>query len=489
MKEAWTELIQTRFSAAYPSGFPIPVITDLVTYEYKWAAAVHPPAPPVEIGNYLVRTAIWAPLVALWNASTKELKRSLSATTTQAQYEVLPAELRRKRVHPDQELFDQWFTSRAGEDDYFASNFSDLALFRRLLASGGKFKVSEVKALAITMEHVGLSLEPDPRIANSAFTPDTRVIVYRPEFPGTVDVVAYRSYRLVVEAAVCVAAADGDLDDATWDRFFNQVDQTAQCPPETAERLKMYARLLVADGERGIPSKARFARLSEEQRSGLASLVISLALADGKVTENEEIALTKVYKALGISIKTLDQLIRPADPSANAAVATDAAASEPAEPAMVIDWAAVSALQAQTASVQSLLHQHLADEDTEEAASEPDVIAAATGQEQVDQVAPALVTAHLSEGEVLAGDPGLLRQSALPAGLPAAEEAFLAHLPRTSPLAWDDVVRIGQAQGVNFPRAAVDRINEWADDVFGDVLLEGDGPLIFHHHLLPAVAP
>jgi tellurite resistance protein len=296
------------------------------------------------------------------------------------------------------------------------------------------------------LDAVGLGLEPDPHLGGKRFDAGTAVLLYRIAKPLDPPSPAYHALKIMVEVGLVIAAADGEVAESEWERLISHIDQHEAASDSDRERLRAYARYLVTSKQVAAKiTKARFAKIPEAARKGLGALAVSIALVDGSVSEHEEEAITRLYKALGLPMEGLDSLSK-----------VDESGS------LAINWEAVATLQQETNQVQSLLADAM-DDDADADADAPIPMTVVT--------LVAATTPLSSPDAKLSGlDPALL--------------PILQELAGRSQIIAADFAAVCRANKT-MPAAARDRLNEWAQEALGDDLLLDEDPITVQSELLP----
>lgn len=485
MKAIWpefSELFVKRFTERWPHGHPQVPTTERskIKLEYAWAARFpSPPSPRISVLAQLHHPTHWQDVMGVWASCLSDLRRlanEAASLTTDARrrFEALPSELRTATGHPDFAEWDAWFRSVTDAAGYAAPSVSDLVTRARMDMPGdGKLRPAASRQLAERVEALGFAIEPDPRVTGKGLALDERRGIYRPADgrvvqPGH----SYRSLVTIVELCLAVALADGQIGEGEIEQIFGQLDRHDALPDPERERLRAHVAYQQAvGGDIGAISANRLRKISDQAREVIASVVVTVALSDGTVTKAEQAALRKIYRALALPMQRLEDLLTPA--------ATANTAAEPGDVNRVtINWTAVEALQRETNDVQSLLGQALdeaewvqADDDESEAGGGGD-----SEQHHTNTSMPTSTAALPATSP-----PATAATSAVPVGAPSAYQGLdpryapIVDYCRTRTVVTAADFRACCATAEVMPAAAMEAINAWSDETYGDFLMVGDG--------------
>lgn len=337
----------------------------------------------------------------------------------------LPPELLRSRGSEVARSFVAWVEETLAGGGSAVIRRADL-LERWPVEKAGRLGPRGLEALASFLGVYGFGLEPDPRFGLPP--PRAAYAIYRlpagslPGEPGR----ACQAAAVVLQLAVAVATADGEIDPRQERRLLEHVEQAAHL--EAAERARLEAHLLwllaEAPGLNGV--KARTEVLAESRRHAIGRFLITVAGADGHVSPEEIVRLTRIYSLLGLDPQTLyadaHALVASGPPAAEPVLVRPAAGSPhgfalPAPaPGVALDLRKIEAKLAETERVASLLDEVFSEDEAGGAA----VPAAAANAAGLDSTHMALLrelaastTWDRAEVERLAVSHGLLPGGAL----------------------------------------------------------------------------
>lgn len=315
-----------------------------------------------------------------------------------------------------------------------------------------RLSVKRSAAFAEAADLLGFAIEPDVRVDHTTYAWDQTVAIIRatpksgpPRDPR------YFGAALILELGVYVAASDGAVHAKEVDHLATFLQNHFTLAPADARRIEALKVLLVRTPPSSLAGlgKALQVHLTADHREQVGQILVSVAAADGSVGKREVTALRTAYRSLGLDADTLDTLLaRLQAPPAHASPTAPKAVppSMPSETAVVIDPARLAKVLGETRDVARILGEAVRDAETEEAAPPPRSPAPASPVAN-DPHFPGLDTRyHTALGELLARTEWT-----------RAEFDALARRHKL------------------MPSSAIEVINEWSQDRFGDLLLEPIG--------------
>lgn len=305
----------------------------------------------------------------------------------------------------------------------------------------------QLTSAADALARLSIGMAPDPRFALRGPKVGEPVVLFRlPEGVIALEEVSddYRHALVAIAVGSFVAHADGSIaerEHRALRRRIEEPDLSAQ------ERARLVANLqwMVAVPPDLAVFRRRLADATEEVRRKFGQTALAMAAADGVIDPGEIKAVERLYKSIGLAAdgiySALHALTAASDP-----VIVRPAQGEPREfviPAptddrrVSLDANRVAALLADTARASSVLGEIFSDENAEDASEQPP-------EEDTDETFTGLepkLAAFLSE---------LLTQ-------PRWEESDVTTLAR----------QFGLMQA-----GAIETLNEWSFERFGDTLIE-----------------
>ena len=463
-----------RFASRFPDGFRLTQGPREHRLEYFPASAtlgrLHDNGGPLadeKVPSMLGYARQFQPLVEIWSAATDDLKaydrmhrKNGGVMLTAEEYEALPENLR-QGDHPH---FDSWYAvmSRYTTDDgWTVVPISELA---RLEAIPECIKIAKSQSirLATTAQHMGLALEPDPRITGRGFGWNDCVSVFPATDELSDDVASYHAAAVLLELGMGIAAADGQVDEVELGRLTSHLNSQFDLSSHDSTRLA-HLRYLLSKTPSQELAAARILRktLSIEQRRLVGEFLVGIAAADEQITAQEVKALVKVYRALGLEPIDLHRLL----PSV-AVTSANTAAGVPIATNFQLDMTLIEAKFAETAKVKLILREALGEDTDIGDDAEP------------TPRAPNLLAGCHEEAETtttpLAQPPPIQFSDPRFQGLPNRFVAFALAVLNRDVWARADFDCVARQHGL-MVGAAIEGINEWAFDKLPDALLVDNG--------------
>ena len=451
------DLWSARFAARHPRGLSVRRPKKTLRHEYRAASGKFNVDLSVdELPDVSGISAPLAPLRAMLDLCLDDLSafsrlvgRDPAARGRLHAEVLLPAELRgtspaltscRKRLED--------FT---GGERCGVSTAEELARLLDLDVDWGadKLPTATMRQIGTALDALGHGFEPDRRYGPaSTMRSDMPMAVFPACDGGAVDHErqAYADARMAMEVAVLAAASDGEVVAAELDA----VERRLRAAPDLAEheiaRLVAASRALAADPPKVRAAMKRLADAPAPVRASIASAAVEAVLADGMVQPGEVKFLETLHETLGLPASALYAALHRGAEDAGP-VLVEAGRPEqgvvpiPPEPmasSLTIDAARLARIQGETTRVSALLATIFVDEEPEAPEPAKPVPRAASGFDGLDGPHSELLT------RLLAG--------------PLERDVFDAAAT---------ALRL-------MPDGAVETINEWGFDRFGEPVLEDD---------------
>ena len=205
-------------------------------------------------------------------------------------------------------------------------------------------------SLVLTLESLGIGVEPDPRFHGALSGPDGDVELFAlavdaPRQPSP----AYTSAQLLSQAAIAIAGSGNGIQQSEIDALLAGIErQFALSVPEQS-RMHAHVQMLHRNPPlfNRIEAKARL--LPETDRAAFAAVLVDIAAADGHISPAEIRLLERFYKALGLDAARVHADLH------HATVSAGRPGERPRGHALSAD--AIAARLAETQRVQSVLSQ------------------------------------------------------------------------------------------------------------------------------------
>ncbi len=366
--------------------------------------------------------------------------------------------------------------------------------------SKDNFTLPESKALARGTEDFGYCLEPDPRYGGGNFWGNRELGIFQaPSGNAAEPSENFLGASALLQLCLLVAAADGVVDRRELDQFRRFIESQFKFTPDEHQRFVVLETLLARNAASAKVTLGRTAkRVPKEKHIVIAQLLVDIAAADGVISPPEHKALARIFDAFGLSVETLDTLIRNLACSSSEVVIQRAEKPVPGEAiptsqsvadvGFKLDMARVAAISAETHEVIGLLAKAMAEGDE-----------GSTGYQPV--LPGGTASASLAESSILSASNGSVVPSGrLPLGMGDSPVPPTDSLPRIELLdvkfhsvtlrlvARDTWTRAEFEALVRehhlMPLSVFDVINEWADEHHGDFLLEGEETIVVHRSIL-----
>lgn len=405
-------------------------------------------------------TSQFKPLVRMWDECIDELKaynrehRKSDGEMTAEAYESLPESLR-EDDHPE---LDDWLAlweRYANDDGWSVVPVSEIATLKSIDPRATLTKTQCNKILT-SADAIGIGVEPDARLTGKSYKWDQPVCFFFLESTEPDDTSAYNAASALLRLGLNIAEADGHIDQVELDHIAMHLEGQFNLSESQSIRLKQLEYLLINyEGVDNSIGKFLSKRLTTDQCRMIGEFLVGVAAADEVIEPSEIKALKKAWRSLGIDESGLDTLLE------QYATEIPVGGNQPAQPASTksaetefhLDMQAVSRIMSETQQVATILQQAMSvDEDAE---MEPEV-----DDSPQPPVAPPTA---LSRDE-----------RDLTSSLPVRFEPFFNAVIDREEWSAADLKSLASEHGVML-NGAVEAINEWSTDEFGDWLInEGD---------------
>ncbi|MGU3407862.1 tellurite resistance TerB family protein [Methylobacterium brachiatum] len=480
--EEFRTLWRSRFAAKHPSGLKVSAPKGRIKATYRAASATFevPLKGPHE--NLPDIGAISAPvrkLRDLVEACTVELeafsrlvgKRPEARSSAQAAL-LLPQELAGSCP--------AWVLLQDRAEKLFAGrptaavSLADLFGLAELPhPAPGRVAQSTMNELCRILDRAGVAFEPDRRYGGQALDSAATVCAFQAQDGAPVDPERpeYRSFRSLVDITCLAAASDGTIAHEEIETILIDLRDTTVLNPAERARLIGYAYSIQLDPPKQQAVLKRLAASPLAEREACSRAALAAVMADGYAAPSEVKFLERLHTALALPVEAIYTAIHrdvqkatnPLPDTLSDSVASASHLTHPvANVAVAIDASRLDRIRRETQAVSDLLSGIFVDDTAEKAGAEVPFAADATS-------APPALDASASDGPVFPGlDPA---HGDLLAVLLAS-----ASTPR---VAFDLEARSRRL----LPDGALETINEWAFDQWGDALLEGEDHLTVSPHL------
>ena len=453
-------LLRTRFATAFPNGFLLRNRKDShLQFVYQGASAgLH-----LDLAARLhlrdlpdPTTLTWTKLLNLANAAASDIGPYAKLLVAQPDRANALAGL----IGCSPELRDviapaarHWLT---GLPSPAAVTFGELA-GHAIGTETGKWTLRHRRDVSEVLAVLGYAMEPDPEDGTERLEDDTVVQVFRCS-----DRTRSRALTCAYAAAIFVAAVSraGDSSgDVAAKHWLSELPSRLTLTPEETIRLRARLAWFGTKGIAVTKAKSLLGGATQDDKALWAWSATVAAGASGDISKQQIATLEVIYDALGVPRGTL---------YAGLHAGIGAAATAAAEPVLMSD------------EVHEVVHpiasQTKAGETVKPASNALDRIRAET--EQLDKVLAAIFvddeSGTTNKGGLSLGGP---------TALDAEHTALLARLQFRSEWTREEFDRAATDAGL-MPGGAMETINEWAFDHYGEALLDDGDPVVVNLALM-----
>lgn len=331
-----------------------------------------------------------------------------------------------------------------------------------VLPAGEKIAAREFKDMADVLDAMDFGFEPDRRFGKvGTVFPVTPVALFAASGGGHIDgeSPAYAAARVMAEISALAAISDGAAVDEELRSVARDLAQLGLSEAETSRLLALVHAILI-DPPHSRAAMRRALELPQPERARIVDSAIGAVLADGKVLPAEIRFLEALHKTLGFNAEAVySRLHRGAVEEELDSVIPAVTRPGPAIPdeereraAVAIDEGRLARIRQETSAVSVLLSEIFVDNE------EPLHITRPAGSTD-EGTYPGLDSAH---SQVL----DALREGAM---------------PRAD---FDDMTRELKLM----PAGAIETINDWAFEQFGEAVLDDDDPVAIIEYLRGDIA-
>lgn len=288
---------------------------------------------------------------------------------------------------------------------------------------------------------------------------------------------SYKTTQLMVLLGLLMAFADGELQPEEQTELDARIDMTPGLSGDEKCRLKAELKVYAADPARLDEFAKKLKDVDPASRERIADTLVAMAAADGSVHPDEVRQLEKLFRIMSFDRRALYARLHEGAASARSSSrrsesddvpeiipASETVASTPipppppaerkAKPAIMVDASRLQAIREETRVAAGLLAEIFADE-----------------PEPAAEISPVMENELATEGELFEG-------------LERRYGSLLLELRERGEWAASEFARLAREAGL-MPAAVFDVLNNWALDLFDELLLEGDDPVIINLELLP----
>jgi len=480
------ELFRLRFGKKYPDGFKLNAPKARLRWSYRAASgSFHVDLQP-QLGDLPDVAGLTGPtnkMREILDGCAEELegysrflgRRPNGRGSLQALC-VLPAELAQKADGGEVKKLREWLDALLANGP--ASVESGELMTR--LAIEANYGKAAVRSCADALQSFQVALMPNPRVSLQLPKIGQPFVLYRcgsDEIPDS-EIAPFRLASLALTFAAFIAHADSALSPEESKRLVDMV----QAAPGLSDRgrldLGAHLRWLQAVPAEPAALRSRLSAFSAEDRHQLGLVALSAASADVSVHPAEIKALQRIYKMLGLNEDgVLSDLhsamtvpteltaiqIAPAPAAGFAIPKSPDAHTKPGKPGEIyLDPDRLKHIGESTQRVNEILSKVFTEDDAE----------AATEKAAIEEVAEEPSTIVVDSGQVMGFE-----------GLDGRYKGFLTELLSRPEWTRPELDMLARAHEL-MTDGALEAINEWAFDQYGDALVEDGDPATIQRHVI-----
>jgi restriction system protein len=365
---------------------------------------------------------------------------------------------------------DEWQELTKILDDPQEIRFLPIGTLALLMGFAPQEKLSAAlsKQLVKAVAARGYAVEPDVRYGAPNYRAEDEIALFRPVETSITD--AYSGMAALLQFCVMVAAADDQPTEQELDVVREFLRRNTTLTRHEQQRLLVLESYLCRNPDIPKRSLSRLAkRLPATQRRLVGEVLVCVAGADSVISSAEWSALDRAFKALELPSGALDEILRKLGATFDEPTVQEAEPPLPGEaiprtepvaapaPSFKLDMSRVEAISRETAQVIGLLSSVMS-EDGQNPAS------------MIQESPPPVVP--------IVNAPAWLKT------LGSKYQGITARIVTKSQWSRMEFQQLATDFKL-MPLGVVDALNEWADEQFGDFLLDGDDPVTVNMAILP----
>ncbi|MCA9123212.1 MAG: TerB N-terminal domain-containing protein [Planctomycetaceae bacterium] len=375
-RDEFAKLFETKYRGHFGDGIQLRASKRLKRIDYHPASGtlmrnlgaidgLSLPAMP----DILAISSQFKQIVQSWDESIEELKaysrasRSAGGELTADAYEALPTELQ-EGDHPELDAWMQAWEENVDDEGWPIVPVSAIASIKGIPARDRLTK-TQCRNLLRTADVIGLGIEPDARMTGKDYRWDERVTLFFLDDENGDDATSYIAASALLRLGASVAEADGQVDKDELAFITDHLEGQFNLSDGDSKRLERLQYLLLhsRSGDNTI-SKMLAKRLPRQHRLLVGEFLVGVAAVDELITKDEIKALRKAYKSLDLDAADLDKLI-----ARHAVQETDEATAAPQDAELRLDMLAISRIMTETRQVAGILRDAMAEDDEPESSS------------------------------------------------------------------------------------------------------------------------
>ena len=377
------ELFKIQYRQRFGDGLTVKPNKTMVNLHYRPASASISvqTLPNSDIPDPTVLTSVSKRLIQLADECTDQLDAFSRYVGREGQNEsdiegllLLPDELTRHETPSALARFDSWADAII-EQNHGVANVADLwGQIRNEPVD--KINKKELEIIRNLMAKIGCGFAPDPRYHDAKPSPQDKIVLHRggldPDYAPTD---RFRELGVSLRLGAMVAAIDGEIHDNETVVLRRLIDREKDLMPAEKISLHAYLSWRLNTPVNAASLKTQIEKLSGSAKETISRILISVALADGRVDSHEIKQLEKLYTSLGLEralvasdIHGLTTERSPISTSTSSAKAHDKghAGSGDVTGGFKIDYSVLARHEAETGDAQDILDSIFATDEPEE---------------------------------------------------------------------------------------------------------------------------
>lgn len=330
------------------------------------------------------------------------------------------------------------------------------------------FNLARSKGVATAAEQWGYCVEPDPRYGGGSYWGTRELGLFQP--PSGIMVPPSETFlgaSALLQLCLLVAAADGTVDRDELDQFRRFIDAQFHFNPDENQRLTVLETLLAQNAGTAKATLARAAaKIPPDKQMSVGQFLVDVAAADGVISPQEHKALVRIFEAIGLRVDNLESLIKSSAAQDETIIQAKAepafSAPIPQKRVFQLDMKRVESISQETKEVIGILAKAMLEDDEQIPAIELPPL-----ERPVSSTSPVTSTIEACRF----------------AGLEPKYRAVAERLFTKDQWSRAEAAALAQKHQLML-LPVFDALNEWADETFGDFLLEGEDPIVVQRSLL-----
>lgn len=345
----------------------------------------------------------------------------------------------------------------------------------------------QCEQILATADCIGFGIEPDTRLTGKNYKWDEPVCIFLLEDSDSGDSGKYIAASTMLRLGISIAQADNIVDEVELRVISDHLEQQFDLPMNQAKRLKNLRYLLLKTGDSGTAFLKRFIRhLTVRQRQVIGNFLVGIAAADQTITEEEHQALRRAYRLLELNPDDLAQLFetmpactleQPVEiqygvPSKKKGELIPQPLSPVMPSGLRLNMDAVRRIMSETKEVSELLQYAMRGDATDEESS---IYLRDETKEKT-----AMISVAGEETQVAVLDQPDLHSFA---GLDQRFHIFLGEVLLRDTWPQSELSALARRHSLML-NGAIESINEWSQERFGDWIIEEGDPFVVKNVLL-----